>query len=356
MKKKNCQLSEILTYLCGCWLRLTKNNLTFKLFILSVIVCVDMLLLHGQAMASTVEGSANLNGPWDDISRGMIWALGPLDRSILAVIVFFFILDILLGVTIAVIKGVFQGKKVFYSLLKACVYLILLSVAWQFRQPGIVEIPFLGDFISYALESFILGTEAISVIKNADLLLRIIGTDLPFLRPMISFIERNLKDRQDTLFGKNIYKVIVVDDNPLIRKIVTEFLDNMGVFDVVVHGSLGTAIETALRKPHDVVILDLHLPDAKGEETYNTFVTKVPNIPIVVLTGTSDEKTLDKVRSSGAKWILSKPNLKQAELIATIMLAIDVEKRIKTIETKVGDLKLKQTLLPEEVMEDKQEN
>lgn len=344
--KQQFSFSDLGLYLRDCWMKLS-SNLSLKFALLWLATCVDIFALRAQAMGATEM--INAPGPWDELYRFQVWAIGPLDRHLLWVLALFFVMDIVLGITIAVAKGVFNHRRIFFSLVKGCVYIILLSVAWQFKQPGIVEIPFVGTLIALALEVFILSTEAISVIKNADLLLRIIGTDLPVLRVLIKYMERNLEDKSNSLFGSSSYKVLLVDDNSKIRKIVTDFLDNLGIFDVQVHGTLSTAMETVHRKTPDIVILDLHLPDSSGTGTFTTFSEKFPGIPVVVLTGTSDETTISEVKLSGAKWVLRKKGLKQQELVSTIIMAIETETKVLAIQARIDQLQLNKTLLPDEI-------
>ena len=51
----------------------------------------------------------------------------------------------------------------------------------------------------------------------------------------------------------------------------------------------------------DVILLDLHLPDASGLGILDTVVESRPDIPVVVMTGLSDEKTGENAVSKGAQ-------------------------------------------------------
>lgn len=323
------------------------NNLTLKVTLLWLITCIDFLLLNSSAYA--YNQVVNTPGAWDDVGRFFVWSLGPLDRVLLQVIAFFFVIDIFLGLTIAIAKGIFEKKKLFFALLKASVYIILLSVAWQLKKPEIIDIPLLGFLTSLGLEVFILATEAISVIKNSDILLKIIGTELPFLSKMIEFLERNLKKNEDTIFGDTKIDILIVEDTALIRKVIVDFLHKMDLFDINIQGTMDTAIDACSYKKYDVIILDLDLPDSKGINTFIDFVKKVDDIPVIVLLDKIDIEEEAHLKINGCNWFLHKVGLQQAELVSTIILAAETQKRINAINKKVEELELKKPLLPNNI-------
>ena len=115
-------------------------------------------------------------------------------------------------------------------------------------------------------------------------------------------------------------KVIVVDDDPIIRSLVTGILRNAS-YDVVAECSSG---EAALRqvpehKPR-LVLLDINLPDTDGIALID-MIQAVGN-PIVVMM--SGEATLDRVKGAmgkGAKGFVVKP-FNAARLLAAVSAAL----------------------------------
>jgi CheY-like chemotaxis protein len=85
-------------------------------------------------------------------------------------------------------------------------------------------------------------------------------------------------------------KIMIADDDIFIVDLLTNYLEITGHNLIFASNSKEIEEKAASEKP-DVIFLDLHMPGIK-EETENT--VKIPpsiqNIPIVLLTGTSNEK------------------------------------------------------------------
>lgn len=72
-----------------------------------------------------------------------------------------------------------------------------------------------------------------------------------------------------------------------------------------------------------VVLLDLNLPDSQGIATVETVRQAHPDVPVIVLTGVSDEVVAVQVIESGAQGFLSKDNLDPNLLAYALLLAAD---------------------------------
>lgn len=115
-------------------------------------------------------------------------------------------------------------------------------------------------------------------------------------------------------------KVMVVDDDPIIRSLVTGILRNAN-YDVLAECSNG---EAALRqipelKPR-LVLLDINLPDTDGISLID--MIRSLGDPIIVMM--SGEATMDRVRGAmgkGAKGFVVKP-FNAARLLAAVSAAL----------------------------------
>ncbi|HEX2029210.1 MAG TPA: response regulator transcription factor [Nitriliruptorales bacterium] len=89
----------------------------------------------------------------------------------------------------------------------------------------------------------------------------------------------------DTTAGDR--RVLVVDDEPMVREVVARYLQRDGYrVDVAADG--GTALRTARdRRPH-LVILDLMLPDTSGLEVLRE-LRRTGAVPVILLTARGDE-------------------------------------------------------------------
>lgn len=82
-------------------------------------------------------------------------------------------------------------------------------------------------------------------------------------------------------------KVLVVDDEKLIRNIIIEYCRNEGyTTDEAENGLL--AIEKVKQKDYDIIILDLMMPKLDGYSAYRE-IKNIKNIPTIVLSARQEE-------------------------------------------------------------------
>lgn len=84
-------------------------------------------------------------------------------------------------------------------------------------------------------------------------------------------------------------KVLVVDDDPDIRALVTGLVQLCGG-EVAEMGSGGNLCELALQESPDLIILDVMLPDCSGFDLLQALRTdeRTGHIPVIMLTGAND--------------------------------------------------------------------
>lgn len=82
-------------------------------------------------------------------------------------------------------------------------------------------------------------------------------------------------------------KILVVDDEPQIVKVLTVFIENAG-FDVVTANDGRKALSVFQQEAPDFVILDLNLPGMDGLEVCRA-IRKESGAPILMLTARSEE-------------------------------------------------------------------
>lgn len=109
--------------------------------------------------------------------------------------------------------------------------------------------------------------------------------------------------------------VLLIEDNDGDAVLVQAALsDGAQVDDVqrAIHLSEGVALAATM--VHDVVLLDLGLPDSSGLATVERAVAELPPIPIVVLTGSDDEQLAEQALHLGAQDYLVKDQVDPAGL------------------------------------------
>ena len=113
-------------------------------------------------------------------------------------------------------------------------------------------------------------------------------------------------------------RLLIVDDQPLIRRGLAMMLDSEDDVQVVGQAADGLdAIEQALALRPDVVVMDLQMPRASGVVATREITAKLPSTRVVVLT-TYDEDDLvfDAIRAGAHAYLLK--DAAESEVLDTI--------------------------------------
>jgi CheY-like chemotaxis protein len=100
-------------------------------------------------------------------------------------------------------------------------------------------------------------------------------------------------------------KVLMVDDEERFRTTTAKILARKG-FDTILAASGEEALERLAEKP-DVVILDVKMGGLDGHETLKLIKDKLPELPVIMLTGHGDMPGAKKALDTGAFDYLAKP-------------------------------------------------
>lgn len=103
-------------------------------------------------------------------------------------------------------------------------------------------------------------------------------------------------------------RVLVVDDEPLIRWSVTETLAELGL-DVEQASDAASALKaiTTNALEFDVVVLDLRLPDMKDLSLLGTVRQLLPDASVVLMTAFGTDEIVEHAIALGAVTVLNKP-------------------------------------------------
>ena len=112
--------------------------------------------------------------------------------------------------------------------------------------------------------------------------------------------------------------VLVVDDDPVLQDLFQIFLKKIG-FSRVVVGTAKEAIKSLRKQKFDLMFLDLQLPDAPGDQVYQTAKQIDPDLNVIVITGYPDSEILDRILQICPVTVLKKP-LKVEQLNQTMKL------------------------------------
>lgn len=111
---------------------------------------------------------------------------------------------------------------------------------------------------------------------------------------------------------------LVIDDEPQIRRLLRLVLEAEG-YRVTEAASGNDGLVAAAQRPHDVIVLDLGLPDLDGVEVLRRLREWSP-VPVVVLSVRDREETKVAALDAGADDYVSKP-FSTAELLARLRAA-----------------------------------
>ncbi len=105
--------------------------------------------------------------------------------------------------------------------------------------------------------------------------------------------------------------VLVVDDNPVDRRVVGGLLERAGGLVVRFADDGVQALEQMKSSVPDVVITDLVMPDMDGLELVSRVTKSFPRVPIVLMTGHGSEDIAVKALHAGAASYVPKSHLAQ---------------------------------------------
>lgn len=130
-------------------------------------------------------------------------------------------------------------------------------------------------------------------------------------------------------------KVLMVDDEERFRTTTAKILARKG-FETILAESGEEALDKLDQSP-DVVILDVKMGGLDGHDTLKLIKAKLPDLPIIMLTGHGDVPGAKKAYETGAFDYLAKPC--DVDLLgAKIKDAYDYATKVAYIEKLAGDI------------------
>lgn len=129
-------------------------------------------------------------------------------------------------------------------------------------------------------------------------------------------------------------QILIVEDDRELAQMIASFLEFEGhVAWQAYDGS--TALEIALSKPLDLVILDWDLPDLSGIDILTQYRENNLTAPVIMLTGRSDPKEKETGLDSGADDYVTKP-FKMTELGARVRAQLRRQARLTSHTFTLG--------------------
>jgi len=137
-------------------------------------------------------------------------------------------------------------------------------------------------------------------------------------------------------------KILLVEDHLGDVQLTQEMLSEASPNGFkLTHVSSARKAVMALGSEHcDVVLLDLSLPDTFGLETVNSILEVAPSVPIVVLSGSSNERLAMQTMQRGVQDYLVKGQIEGHLLIRTLRHAIERKRLLESVRKQAFQLEL----------------
>jgi len=131
-------------------------------------------------------------------------------------------------------------------------------------------------------------------------------------------------------------RVIIADDESVIRADLREMLTTLGYLVVGEAGDGQSAVNSARELKPDLVIMDIKMPQMDGIEAAR-ILTQEKIAPVLLLTAYSQRDLVDRAREAGVVGYLVKP-FREQEIGPAIDIALARFQEFRELEKQVGDL------------------
>lgn len=135
------------------------------------------------------------------------------------------------------------------------------------------------------------------------------------------------------------YKIMIVDDDPIIRMDLREMLIDQG-YQVLKECKNGEeAVEQSLRLKPDLIIMDVKMPVLNGIKAAKIIREKL-DTAILLLTAYSQREMIEEAKESGVTAYLVKP-VTELDLIPAIEIAMSQKRQFECLSRDLQSLKQK---------------
>ncbi len=143
-------------------------------------------------------------------------------------------------------------------------------------------------------------------------------------------------DEQNEPVSPEITRIVIAEDEALIRLDLKEMLEEEGYTVVGEAGDGETAVKLAEELRPDLVILDVKMPVLDGlsaaEQIHQAHIA-----PTLMLTAFSQRELVDRARDAGAMAYIVKP-FSKSDLVPAIEMAVSRYTEIRALEGEIADL------------------
>ncbi len=132
-------------------------------------------------------------------------------------------------------------------------------------------------------------------------------------------------------------RIVIADDESIIRMDLREMLTGLGYLVVAEAGDGVTAVNVAREVRPELVIMDIKMPEMDGIEAAR-ILTEERIAPVLLLTAFSQQELVRRAGEAGVVGYLVKP-FGETDLAPAIEIAITRFKEFRTLEREASDLR-----------------
>lgn len=132
-------------------------------------------------------------------------------------------------------------------------------------------------------------------------------------------------------------RVVIADDESLIRLDLKEMLTNLGYLVVGEAGDGLSAVNLARELKPELVVMDIKMPNMDGIAAAKV-LTEERIAPVLLLTAFSQQDLVERAKEAGVVGYIVKP-FREQELVPAIEVALERFREFRALEKEVNDLK-----------------
>ncbi|MFC7216638.1 ANTAR domain-containing response regulator [Streptomyces polyrhachis] len=148
--------------------------------------------------------------------------------------------------------------------------------------------------------------------------------------------EAVVASESEALVAPEVTRVVIAEDEALIRLDLKEMLEEEGYVVVGEAGDGETAVKLAEEHRPDLVILDVKMPVLDGISAAERICGE-SIAPVLMLTAFSQRELVERARDAGAMAYLVKP-FSKSDVVPAIEMAVSRYAQLKLLEQEVEDL------------------
>ncbi len=130
-------------------------------------------------------------------------------------------------------------------------------------------------------------------------------------------------------------RVVIADDESIIRMDLREMLTNLGYLVVGETGDGISAVNLARELRPDLVIMDIKMPDLDGIQAAKV-LTEERIAPVLLLTAFSQQELVEGAKEAGVVGYIVKP-FRESELVPAIEVSLARFREFKALEKELTD-------------------